>query len=160
MSQPTYNLRNIRKLLTMAFTDGELRQLCYDVSQFRPAYEKFSAGMGKGQMIQHLIEHSERKGLMEKLLEVVRDEVPDRYAEFEGKLRHGSAPGETDSSGTPAKDNSYVEHLQKRLTTSTRRLYALQEEASFYGISTPPHIKLQIEDLEAEIADLKQKLKS
>jgi hypothetical protein len=160
MSQPTYNLRNIRKLLTVAFTDDELRQLCYDVSQFRPVYEQFSAGMGKGQMIQHLIEYCERKGLMEELLAVVRDEVPGRYAEFENKLGHGPASGETDSSSALAKDNSDVEHLQKLLTTNTRRLHALQEQAALYGISTPPQIKLQIEDLEAEITDLKQQLKS
>ena len=160
MSQPTYNLRNIRKLLTATFTDAELRQLCYDVSRFRPVYEQFSDGMGKGQMIQHLIEYCERKGLMEELLEVVQDEVPGRYAEFEDKLRHGPGPRGTSSPAAPTKDNSDAEHLQKLITTNTRRLHALQEQAALYGISTPPHIKLQIEDLETEIADLKQKLKS
>ena len=74
MSQPAYNLRNIRKLLTTAFTDQELSQLCYEIPEFRPVYEQFTAGMSKDQMIQRLIEYCERKVLMGQLLAIVKEE--------------------------------------------------------------------------------------
>jgi len=135
-----YNLRDIRKLLTDAFTDVELRQLCYDTPKFRPVYEQFSTGMSKTQMVQLLLEFGERKGLLAELLEVVRDEVPEKYAGFEA-------------------GQSEIEHLNKLIADKTRRLYLLQEKAAKYGLSTPPEVAIEIEDLETEITTLKRKLK-
>jgi hypothetical protein len=157
MGQPTYKLRNIRKLLTTVFTDEELRRLCYDESQFRPVYEQFSAGMSKDQVVQRLMEYCERKGLLGNLLEIVEEEAPTAYNNFAGKLVSG---GQTETSVAPQAIGhaEEIEQLQKLITTNTRRLYKLQQQAAAYGLSTPPEIQLQIEDLEAEIAELKQKL--
>ena len=156
MGQTTYHLRNIRKLLTTAFTDDELRQLCYDEPPFRPVYEQFSAGMSKDQIIQRLIEYCERKGLMTNLLEIVEEEVPAIYNDFAGKLVSGG--GETSTAPQTVGRAEEIKQLQTLITTNTRRLYKLQQQAAAYGISTPPEIQLQIEDLEAEIAELKQQL--
>ena len=52
-----------------------------------------------------------------------------------------------------------MQHLTGLLQTKTRRLYKLQQQAAMYGISTPPEIQMQIEDLEIEIAELKQQLR-
>jgi hypothetical protein len=132
-----YNLKDLRKLLTNAFTDVELRQLCYDTPAFRPVYEQFAAGTGKAQIIQSLLEFSERKGLLDQLLAAARDEAPNQYAEFE--------------SGQPER-----EHIDKLIAEKKRRLYLLQEKAAKFGLSTPPEITIEIEDLEAEITRLKQ----
>ena len=63
-----------------------------------------------------------------------------------------------DESLSATTNNADAEHLQKLLATKTRRLYALQEQEALYGVSTPPEIKIQIEDLEAEITELKERL--
>jgi hypothetical protein len=51
------------------------------------------------------------------------------------------------------------QHLENLLNTKTRRLHILQQQAAMYGISTPPEVQIQIEDLEDEIAAIKQQLK-
>jgi len=61
-------------------------------------------------------------------------------------------------SAEPASDQD-MQHLTNLLQTKTRRLYKLQQQAAMYGISTPPEIQMQIEDLEIEIAELKQQLR-
>ena len=157
MGQPTYQLRNIRKLLTIAFSDEELRRLCYDESQFRPVYEQFSTGMSKNQMVQRLLEYCERKGLLGELLEIVEEEVPAAYNDFAGKLVSGGKEEASTASQAIGRTEE-IKQLQTLLTTKTRRLYKLQQQDALYGLSTPPEIQLQIEDLEAEIAELKQKL--
>jgi len=156
MGQPTYRLRNIRKLLTTAFTDEELRRLCYDEPQFRPVYEQFSAGMSKDQIVHRLLEYCERKGLLGDLLEVVQEEAPAAYNNFDGKL----VSGEVETSAVPqaVSGGDDIKHLQSLLTTNTRRLYKLQQQAARYGISAPPEVQIEIEDLETKIAELKQKL--
>lgn len=157
MGQPTYKLRNIRKLLTTAFTDEELRQLCYDEPKFRPVYEQFSAGMSKDQIVHRLLEYCERKGLLGDLLEIIEEEVPAAYNNFAGKLVSGEKV-ETSAVPQAVGREEEVEQLQTLIATNTRRLYKLQQQAASYGLSTPPEIQIQIEDLETEIAELKQKL--
>jgi hypothetical protein len=157
MSQPTYNLRNIRKLLTIAFTDQELSNLCYETPEFRPVYEQFTTGMSKDQMIQRLIEYCERKVLMGQLLAIVEDEAPEQYAKFADSLIVGGKKAEpTSSSSSMIPDQT--EFLRKLIIEKTRYLQTLQLQAAKFGISAPPHIVLEIEDLEKEIAGLRQKL--
>jgi len=158
MGQPTYQLRNIRKLLTTAFSDEELRQLCYDESQFRPVYEQFVTGMSKNQMVQRLLEYCERKGLLDELLEIVEEETPAAYSNFAGKLVSGSTM-ESSAAPQPVVGGDDVKQLQTLLATHTRRLHLLQQQAAKYGLSTPPEVQMQIEDLEIEIAELKQQLR-
>ena len=144
-----HDLRRIRRLLTDAFTDAELRQLCYDTPSFRPVYEQFSTGMSKTDMIQRLLEFSERKGLLDELLALAQEEAPDRYAEFVG------AVGAGDPHVMPAASSAQVEEL---INKNTRRLYLLQQKQATYGLNTPPEVVIEIEDLEKEIARLRQQL--
>jgi hypothetical protein len=58
-----------------------------------------------------------------------------------------------------AGSNQDRQHLENLLDIKTRRLYKLQQQAAMYGISTPPEVQIQIEDLEVEIAAIKQQLK-
>lgn len=158
MGQPTYSIRNIRKLLIAAFSEQELRQICYDEPQFRPVYEeKLSQNMGKESLVQEIIEYSERRNLLGNLLEIVEEEAPAKYQEFADKLVSG---GNVTTSAVPKAvgRKEEIEQLQTLITTNTRRLYKLQQQAAAYGLSTPPEIQIQIEDLEAQIAELKQKL--
>jgi hypothetical protein len=48
------------------------------------------------------------------------------------------------------------EHIWRIIVTKRRRLYDLKEKQAYFGISTPPEIKLEIEDLQQEINDLLQ----
>jgi hypothetical protein len=48
------NTADIRRFLTEAFSDEELRTFCFDY--FRDVYEEFAAGMSKRDRIQRLIE--------------------------------------------------------------------------------------------------------
>jgi hypothetical protein len=147
-----YSLRAIRKLLTDTFSDEALRTLCYDMPQFRPVYEQFSAGMTKTQMIQLLLEFGERKGLLADLLVAARDESPEKYADFEASSGNVAVLPPANTPASPLGTDQ-VDHL---ITLKTRRLYELQKKAALYGLSTPPEIAIEIEDLQTEIAELKR----
>lgn len=67
-----FNFKNIRTLLIEGFTDGELRRLCYDEPDFRPVYDQLSQGMGKDQVIDKLIEYTERRELINRLLTLTK----------------------------------------------------------------------------------------
>ncbi len=155
MSQPVYNMRNIRKLLTAAFSDAELRQFCFDVPEFRPVYEQFAEGMSKDQVIQRLLEFCERKVLMPHLLQLVADEAPEQYAQL-----MGAAPQKSETPAPPVSPPipAEVEHLQKLIERKTRVLQELELQEATMGLSTPPHIKIEIEDLKQQLAELRQQL--
>jgi hypothetical protein len=152
MSQPVYNLKLIRKLMTDAFSDEELNQFCYDNAEFRPVAEQFSIGMSKTQKIQRLIEYCERKVLMARLLGLVKEEQPEQYALYENDLVSGGKKPE--ASPPPPNETDF---LQKLINEKTRYLNTLQLQAAKYGISVPVHIAIEIEDLEKEISELRQK---
>ena len=69
-----YNTAVIRKLLTEAFDDEDMRTLCFD--HFPAVYQQFAAGMTKGQMICLLLDHCERRRAMTTLLNLVQQERP------------------------------------------------------------------------------------
>jgi hypothetical protein len=54
----------LEKLLT-ALSDGELESLC--LHHFRTVQQDFTGGMGKRQKILRLIDHCDRRGLLDKL---------------------------------------------------------------------------------------------
>jgi DNA-binding transcriptional ArsR family regulator len=78
-----YNTKKIRKLLTDGFTPDELRRFCYDEKSFRDIYEQLPPTPGKGEIIDQLIEHAERKVLFKPLLIWAKDTKPAKYAEYE-----------------------------------------------------------------------------
>ena len=49
---------------------------------------------------------------------------------------------------------SNQDHNQKLIATKQRPLQKLQEQEAMMGINTPPHISIEIEDIEEEIAQL------
>src|SRR5512143_931563 len=71
---------DVRRFLTDAFSDEEIATLCFD--HFRPVYENFSTGMSKGQKIQLLLEHCERRDEWPILLPLLRRERPQRFDQF------------------------------------------------------------------------------
>ena len=79
-----WNFETIRKLLTTAFSDPELTNLCFD--HFPEVSETFGSGMSKPQKIQHLLEHCQRKLEVERLLELVQAQNPRQYARFAAAL--------------------------------------------------------------------------
>ena len=126
MSQPTYNLRTIRKLLTAAFSDEALRQLCFDVPEFKPVYEQFSTGMSKDQVIQRLIEYCERKVLTGRLLEIIEEEAPEQYALFADNLIVGGKRIQPTPALASSSEPDEVKFLREMITIKTRSLQHLQ----------------------------------
>jgi len=45
-----------------------------------------------------------------------------------------------------------VEHLQELLKIHKRRVNVLEQQAAKYGINCPPEIKVEIEDIQQQIA--------
>ena len=84
-----YDLGNIRALLTEGFTDEELRSFCFDVPEFKPVYEQFTQGTSKGQIVQLIMEHAERKSLMKILLDWTAKKNPAKYKEYQPHFYEG-----------------------------------------------------------------------
>jgi hypothetical protein len=80
----SWNTEAVRELLSAAFSDGELTTLCFD--HFCAVYEGFSAGMGKGDKIQRLLDYCIRHEQMEALLALVRERNLAQYTRFEEQL--------------------------------------------------------------------------
>jgi len=79
-----YDTAAIRDLLTAAFDDEALMNLCYD--HFHPVYESFATGMTKGQKTQALMDYCKRRNQFPALLDQVRAANPHQYAAFEARL--------------------------------------------------------------------------
>jgi hypothetical protein len=71
---------DMRHFLTNAFSDEEITTLCFD--HFRAVYDNFSSGMSKGQKIQQLLEHCERRETWPVLLSVLQRDRPQQFAQF------------------------------------------------------------------------------
>jgi Tol biopolymer transport system component len=84
-----YNLSNVRALLTVGFTTEELRRLCYDTSYFRPVYEQLAENSSKTEIVDRLIEHTERKLQLDILLELVKQSNPAQYEQYQPYYEHG-----------------------------------------------------------------------
>ncbi len=84
-ARPSPNTDAVRELLTTAFDDSELNTLCFDY--FRPVYEDFGSGMGKGQKIQRLMDYCDHHEQWDELFEVIKERNPARYARFRERLR-------------------------------------------------------------------------
>ncbi|MCL4301570.1 MAG: hypothetical protein KJ077_38070 [Anaerolineae bacterium] len=79
----SYNLRNIRTLLTEGFTDTELRRFCYDTPEFRPVYDQLGETTGKAEIIHRLLEHADRKELLAPLLAWAKTQTPAKYEKYQ-----------------------------------------------------------------------------
>jgi hypothetical protein len=83
MTQELYHYSNIRKLLTLGFSDDELRALCFDVPGLRPVYEDLAANTGKSEIVAKLLEHAEKTLQIDTLLALARELNPARYKEHQ-----------------------------------------------------------------------------
>ncbi len=84
-----------------------------------------------------------------------KEDVPDKRA--------ATAPDSlaaTAASPSPSFRSSQIsdlEHVQTLIEEKKRRLYRLEIQKAQYGLSTPPEIHIQIEDLQQELEDLDQR---
>jgi hypothetical protein len=85
-----YNPSTIRKLLSQAFSDEDFGFFCYD--NFREVYDKFTAGMSATTKIQELIVYCEKTNSFERMLQLVKEANPAKYAEFEPQLGEVASP--------------------------------------------------------------------
>lgn len=168
-----YNLQNIRTLLIEGFSAEELRRLCYDNADFRPVYHELSGGMGKTDIVDHLITYTNQALIMDKLLALVRQLNPARYERHKpyvlpsGQTSSGStssesgvmvASPETDSS-LPSFKQIKRQTLQKRLTGLIADYQAAQNQLDIaLGEVERTRLKRQIEQLEQEIQQLENEL--
>ncbi len=53
---------------------------------------------------------------------------------------------------------SRADDLKKLITSKNRRLQKLKEQEAVYGISSDPHITIEIENIEAELEELQTEL--
>ncbi len=81
MTDTLYNLANIRDLLLNGFDDRELRQMCFDVPDFRPVYNELARNTGKGDIVDELLAYAERQLLMDTLLALAKEQNPGRYGQ-------------------------------------------------------------------------------
>jgi hypothetical protein len=91
----------IRDLLNDAFSDEDFTVFCYD--NFPAVHSRFALGMTKTQKIQLLIEHCQRVNEIDKLLALVQEENPAKYADYADKLHPAEVPGpgEKTTTGVP-----------------------------------------------------------
>jgi hypothetical protein len=142
-------------LLNASLTAEDLRQLCYD--EFKSVYQKLAEETGKSKMISYLIEYCDIQMQMERLLNIVQKRAPAQYARFANDLFMGEAGTEVVT--PPAAMPDEIEHLKSLLFRKTRELHDLQGKAAQFGaLYTPPYISMQIEDVEKEIAEIRQRL--
>ncbi len=65
----------------------------------------------------------------------------------------------TEQAATSPGTGEDPQYLRKLLATKRRRLQALELQEAQFGISAPPHVTIEIEDLRREIAELEAQLK-
>ena len=85
-----YNNAAIRKLIDAAFAGEDFDFFCYD--HFREVHGKFTVGQSRPARIQLLIEYAETKGLMESLLEKLKEANPHQYNKFAPGIGPGESP--------------------------------------------------------------------
>jgi hypothetical protein len=67
----------------------------------------------------------------------------------------GGSPFELPGKKTGSR---FQKELVELLRVKQRRLHVLELQAAKYGVATPPHITLEIEDLREEITSLAERL--
>lgn len=102
MTQPSYNLTNIRELLIQGFNDSELRALCFDMPNFRPVYHELGSNTGKAEIVAKLLEHADKTMQLDTLLDLARERNPARFQ------RHDPYMDPVGSPTRPAEGSSGV----------------------------------------------------
>jgi hypothetical protein len=100
----TYNLTNIRALLTQGFGPEDLRRLIYDTPDFRPVYNELAQNTGKAEIISKLMEYAEQNLKMDQLLALLQAHNPVRYEHhqpYSSEDSPASTPPDTSSTSSP-----------------------------------------------------------
>lgn len=78
-----YNFDRIRNLLTVGFSEAELRRLSFDIPDFQPVYSDLAQSAGKTEIIARILEYANHRLKVEMLLEWAKKCNPARYHQFE-----------------------------------------------------------------------------
>ncbi|MCX6032171.1 MAG: SUMF1/EgtB/PvdO family nonheme iron enzyme [Chloroflexi bacterium] len=81
------NLAAVRKLVSAAFGDEDLRTFCFD--HFPAVYEEFTAGQTKNARVLSLVSFAERHGRLDTLLDAIKQANPHQFALFEAAVQTG-----------------------------------------------------------------------
>lgn len=142
-----YDLGVVRKLLDAALDEEELSGLAFD--RFPAAAERFQAGMSKRDKLRRLVSHCRQQGQIGTLLARVRRLRPRQYRRFQDRLVT-AAPEEEFPEGLDVAER---EHLRALLEEKRSRLQVLELQRAHFGDAhCPPHILLEIKDLQREVA--------
>ena len=82
-----YDLAIVRELINAAFGLEDLNNFCFD--HFRSVYDEFVETDRKSHRVRQLVAMAERKGQLEQLLNLVRQQNPGKYAKFQAGLTTG-----------------------------------------------------------------------
>ncbi|MCB9078741.1 MAG: toll/interleukin-1 receptor domain-containing protein [Anaerolineaceae bacterium] len=162
-----YNSAEIRKLLQNALGEDEFMSLCYDY--FRPVYDQFSAGMGRLQKTQRLLEYCERQDKFDELLAHVREINPGQVDKFVGAIGGPVKQAAVQTTPSTVRQDYQnppqmnmgtvdVDHIKSLLDIKQRRLKVLEKQQAAMADLTPPHIVVEIETLQDEIKQFQAQL--
>lgn len=74
-----YNFERIRTLFIEGFSDEDLRDLCFDVPDFRPVYHQLAQTTGKTEIVRRLLAHAAQRAQLDLLLALAKERNPAQY---------------------------------------------------------------------------------
>lgn len=119
-----YNLAAIRKLLTDAFSSGNIQTLAFDL--FPEVYDDFATGMTKSQMVEAVLIYAERNGRLPHLLAYVQKENPYQYNRYAPQLE-GVSPARQPAYG----DEQRLQDLQRNINREAELLNAFEKQLTY-----------------------------
>lgn len=133
--QTEYNASAIRKLLETAFNDEEFGIFCYD--HFPSVYKKFSVGMTFPHKVHLLVEYCDQTNSFSQLLQLVKANNPNKYAEFSALLKKSTKvatgpqstpqPQVDSSSAAPSSPiKIFISYSRKQIAVARRLAEDLQ----------------------------------
>lgn len=120
----TTNLEAVRRLLTDAFSSGEIKTLAFD--RVPEVYDDFAAGMTKSQMIEAIVENVYKQGRLPNLLAYVKKENPYQYSRYAAQLEAVS-PARQPAYG----DEQRLQDLQRNINREAELLNAYEEQLAY-----------------------------
>jgi hypothetical protein len=84
-----FNLGAVRRLIMDAFSPKDLRRLCEECPDFRPALTSFGSDIGIRDMADILIEYCRTRLLFSELLSQIETRNPRQYAKYRSQLYTG-----------------------------------------------------------------------
>lgn len=139
----------LRRILSERFSDGELRNLCFDLGI---DYESFP-GNGKSDKARELVALSVRHHRIPELVAAIKDARPDLHEALPPTLLSAAT-----LLTTRQRDTTEIARKRDLVYQHNRRLHVLELQAAQFGLHCPPHITLEIDDLNQKIAALEREI--